>query len=768
MTERTTPAHLVPRALLLESEDLLAAPHAAQQVQAHDLTYTDYLKYLTDDLASGLDRAAWARRLAKEGDIALARRLAISCTSPDLDRYVESQRSAWLIQCQDRQERSQQALDKSPMPLSPDDAQRIARLREEASAHILAEHYHLAQRILRQLSGELREMLQYAAQRQQERRDQAIKRLSIAREHYYALVRSYDTSKISEHINKLLYMAERLALHSPLSDTDLQSLDRCCAAVGQLCDDPTVASSATVALISALAAPPVKPSETLQPPQTNTAPDSDHLPQPPETPDGWTPEADAYLIDHYLSQPDEDLARRLAVPVEAIRARIETLRLVGARQADVRAPRGRELRQVFWANPYIPGQPITTLKMFYGRERDLEYLRSNLSHSADEEQGRVVILEGHRRTGKTSLLRHLEGKKSIPSILAPRIPIYLPIDSYIPFTSATLFYKMSYSIYKTLHHHDYPLAQPRLADFQADFAQTWHNYLEAAQEAIGGAGARATNGSESAGTRFSQAPAAKGAGLVLMFDEFQIIEERRAAGVLDKDVYWVLRADIQEARHIDFILAGTMRLEDIVRQHEAALFGIGPTHILRSLDDQNARRLIREPVRDQNVNYDDDAVDLIIALSSSYPYYVQLLCSVLFNYLNDRQKQRATRADIERVLPVVLEEGSTQFASILFANDVSSLERYALAGAAELITTLGGSCHRKALFALLRDKKLVSGETEFEQAIRQLTLRDLMKDGGGGEHIAFQVDLFRQWMRDQKRLDRVAREERERQQHRRT
>ena len=515
---------------------------------------------------------------------------------------------------------------------------------------------------------------------------------------------------------------------------------------------PAVTTDATASLLAALSAPPSRPSETSQPAQTPLAADlaemersSDYLAllQPAEAIDGWTAEAEAYLIDYYLSQPDEALAQRLGISVEAVRARIEALRLVGARQADVRAPRGRELRQEFWANPYIPGQPITTLKMFYGRERDLEYLRSNLSHSSDEEQGRVIILEGHRRTGKTSLLRHLEGKKTVPSVLAPRIPIYLPIDSYIPFTSATLFYKLSYTIYKALHHRDYPLAQPRMADFQADFAQTWHHYLDDAQEAIGGSG------------------------LVLMFDEFQIIEERRAAGALDKDVYWVLRADIQEARHIDFILAGTMRLEEIVRQHDAALFGIGPTHILRSLDDQNARRLIREPVRDQDVSYDDDAADLIIALSSSYPYYVQLLCSVLFNYLNDRQKRRATRLDVERVLPTVLEEGSTQFTSILFANDVSSLERYVLAGAAELITTLGGSCHRNELSALLSEKKLITSQSEFEQAIRQLTLRDLMKDGGGGEHIAFQVDLFRQWMRDQKRLDRVVREERERQQHRR-
>jgi hypothetical protein len=734
--ERSAAAPLIPRALL-ESDDLLIAPHAAQQLQLRDLSYGDYLKYLTDDLARGLSREEWAHQLAREGDIALARRLATACGSPGLDRFIESQRQDWLKQCQEQLEQSQQTLDSNTAPLNAEEKERIGQIREAASAQMQEDRFHLAQRTLKQLTGELAQTLQYAAQLQQERREQAIKRARAARERYYEIVPKYDLSKINEHLGKLLYMADRLATFSPLSDSDMQALDRYCVAAGQLCDDPMVSSDATAALLLALSAPPVKPSEAAQP-----TPAEDM--EPPDTSDGWTAEADAYLTDHYLSQPDEALAQRLNVSAEVVRGRIVALRLVGARQADVRAPRGRELRQEFWANPYIPGQPITTLKMFYGRERDLEYIRSNLSHHSDEEQGRVIILEGHRRTGKTSLLRHLEGKKSAPSILTPRIPIYLPIDSYIPFTSATLFYKMSYSIYKALHHLDYPLTQPRMADFQADFAQTWHRYLDEAQEAIGGAG------------------------LVLMFDEFQIIEERRAAGALDKDVYWVLRADIQEAHHIDFILAGTMRLEEIVRQHDAALFGIGPTHILRSLDEQHARRLIREPVRDQDVSYDEDAVSLIIALSASYPYYVQLLCSVLFNYLNDRQKRRAMRFDVERVLPTVLEEGSTQFTSILFANDVSSLERYVLAGAAELINALGGSCHRNDLLALLTEKKLVAGETEFDQALRQLTLRDLMKDGGGGEYIAFQVDLFRQWLRDQKRLDRVVREERERQQHRRT
>ncbi|HEX6779315.1 MAG TPA: hypothetical protein VF099_13990, partial [Ktedonobacterales bacterium] len=708
----------------------------------------------------------WTRKIAQEGDIQLARRLATSCDSPDLDRFIAQQQQTWLKQTQAQLQQAEHALDRASLPLGEEDHQRIDQIRATVRAAIKEARFHVARSAIQQLTGELDQMLQRAVLLQQERRRQALDRVRAARDRFYESALSLETSEISEQSRRLLDAAERLALRTNLSDADLERLDLYCVAAIQLCEDPTSTSSATRDLLEALAAAPISsgdssPALPALPPTTGRKTGGRAAPQPapaepppaialpdrsaefPAPPGGWTTEADTYLIDFYLSHPDEDLAQHLSVPVESIRARIETLGLVGLRQAGVRAPRGRELRQESWANPYVPGQPITTLKMFYGRERDLEYIRSNLSHNEGEDQSRVIILEGHRRTGKTSLLHHLEGKKSAPSILAPRVPVYLPIDSYIPFTSASLFYKMSYTIYQALHRREHPIAQPRLSDYQHDFGMAWHHFLDAAEESTGGPG------------------------LVLMFDEFQIIEERRAAGDLDKDVYWVLRADMQGARHIDFILAGTMRLEDIVRQHDAALFGIGPIRILRSLDDQNARRLITEPARDQKIIYDEDAVDLIVALTSSYPYYIQLLCSVLFNYLNERQKRHATRPDVERVLPTVLEEGSTQFTSILFANDVSLLERCALAGSAELIDTPSGSCHRERLFELLRDKKLVTGQIEFDQALRQLTLRDLMKDGDGGAHIAFQVDLFRQWIRAHKPLDRVVREERERQQSRR-
>jgi hypothetical protein len=93
-------ANLAPRALLLESADLLFAPHAAQQLQDQDITFEAYLSLLVGDLARGLSPVEWTRKIAQEGDIQLARRLAASCDSPDLDRFIGQQQQIWLKQTQ--------------------------------------------------------------------------------------------------------------------------------------------------------------------------------------------------------------------------------------------------------------------------------------------------------------------------------------------------------------------------------------------------------------------------------------------------------------------------------------------------------------------------------------------------------------------------------------------------------------------------------------------------------------------------------------------
>ena len=67
-------------------------------------------------------------------------------------------------------------------------------------------------------------------------------------------------------------------------------------------------------------------------------------------------------------------------------------------------------------NPYVTGSPLEPhhgRAVFYGRERLIAEISNQIAT-----HGNVVLLEGNRRAGKTSILKHLEGRTSIPGWLA--------------------------------------------------------------------------------------------------------------------------------------------------------------------------------------------------------------------------------------------------------------------------------------------------------------------------------------------------------------
>src|SRR5690606_27313073 len=67
-------------------------------------------------------------------------------------------------------------------------------------------------------------------------------------------------------------------------------------------------------------------------------------------------------------------------------------------------------------NPYVTGSPLEPHHghaVFYGRERLIAQISNQIAT-----HGNVVLLEGNRRAGKTSILKHLEGRTAIPGWLA--------------------------------------------------------------------------------------------------------------------------------------------------------------------------------------------------------------------------------------------------------------------------------------------------------------------------------------------------------------
>ncbi|MGF1523748.1 MAG: hypothetical protein ACFBSF_15635 [Leptolyngbyaceae cyanobacterium] len=79
---------------------------------------------------------------------------------------------------------------------------------------------------------------------------------------------------------------------------------------------------------------------------------------------------------------------------------------------------------------------------------------------------------------------------------------------------------------------------------------------------------------------------------------------------------------------------------------------------LSYLDEADARELIQHPIDNFPDIYEPEAIDAIIRLTRCQPYFVQLTCLVLVEFLNRLPARRkATVEDVEMIIPKVLERG---------------------------------------------------------------------------------------------------------------
>ena len=78
---------------------------------------------------------------------------------------------------------------------------------------------------------------------------------------------------------------------------------------------------------------------------------------------------------------------------------------------DVRSTREAVRRAKLGTSPYIVGSPIDREEMFFGRQDIIDKIQCQLSTS---HRANVILLEGNRRTGKTSILKRLQDPDILP------------------------------------------------------------------------------------------------------------------------------------------------------------------------------------------------------------------------------------------------------------------------------------------------------------------------------------------------------------------
>ena len=275
------------------------------------------------------------------------------------------------------------------------------------------------------------------------------------------------------------------------------------------------------------------------------------------------------------------------------------------------------------ASPYIVGNPVDRQEMFFGRTGIMDRIRRQLGAST---HANVILLEGNRRTGKTSILRQLGKADALPGWIS----VYCSLqdaegdDKRGGITTRNVFKVLARTTGWALHDAGVETWFPGLPD--RDPGRPYKlAFLGALKQAFAG-----DHAFETFELFLSAAlEAARPCRVLLMLDEFDKLQEGIDAGITSPQVPENIRHLLQHQPGLSAIITGSRRLKRLREEYWSALFGIGHRIELSMLAFDEARRLVTEPVEGR-LNYLPHARDRVVNMCAGHPFLIQSLCNRVF------------------------------------------------------------------------------------------------------------------------------------------
>ena len=297
------------------------------------------------------------------------------------------------------------------------------------------------------------------------------------------------------------------------------------------------------------------------------------------------------------------------------------------------------------ASPYIVGSPVDRKEMFFGRTDVIERIRRQVGANT---HANVILLEGNRRTGKTSILGQLKTEGTLPGW----IPVYCSLQdaegegTRAGVTTRNLFRLLARATGWTLCDAGVETWFPELPNRRdgRPFKLAFRNALN---QAFAGEHAFETF-SEYLATAIEAASPRR---ILLMLDEFDKLQEGIDTGVTSPQAPENIRHLLQHQKGFSAIITGSRRLKRLREEYWSALFGLGYRIPVSALPDDDAKRLVTDPVAGR-LEYLPRARDRVLELTSRHPFLVQSLCNQVF--------ERAAVTGRRRVTPDIVEEAAAE------------------------------------------------------------------------------------------------------------
>lgn len=305
------------------------------------------------------------------------------------------------------------------------------------------------------------------------------------------------------------------------------------------------------------------------------------------------------------------------------------------------------------ANPYITGLPVKRPEMFFGRSRLIDTIKRHLSTDAHRN---VLLLEGNRRAGKSSILFQLERADVLPDWLVVRCDFQgaaghatlpgIPTEQIFAFLAQRISEAGAASGL-----HFWPAGQ-RDWDGKKLFGPEFRRAFSAAMQVV-----PAFEAFKELLASVIDAIAPKR--LLLMLDEFDRIQDGIDSGVTSSQVPQNIRFMLQNYPGVTAILTGSRRMTQMRSDYWSVLFGLGHRISVSSIDKNDAARLVTEPVKGRLI-FPPQVVDRITEICAYQPFLIQRLCGQVFDLCASEASSVAT-VDILETAASILVDGMEHF-----------------------------------------------------------------------------------------------------------
>lgn len=306
-------------------------------------------------------------------------------------------------------------------------------------------------------------------------------------------------------------------------------------------------------------------------------------------------------------------------------------------------------------NPYITGKPVIDDNMFFGRED----LVNRLAESLKDDRVRCVVIYGQKRTGKTSIFKHLQKELdddfivlsfSVGSDITSERNFYRSVQGEIVHYLEDDYDDDTISIFEDYTINDLLDFQQFIAKFNRQICKKQHREL------------------------------------LLLIDEFTHIYTYINSADRDIDSTFMDKWKAMIEKNLfKSALIGQDFMLDFIREY-ANQFQVTDPIKVTYLAKRDALALVSEPISlsDGESRFLEDSDEMIVRWFNGQPYYLQTYCDKLVNYLNGEQRQNFVTAAIAiKVKNQMLSETHEDFFDNLIQSNETDLFDAVLAIAKE-------------------------------------------------------------------------------------